>query len=137
VKNSWKKLSLVFVLLAAAIAGPAAAHADSGLLVVDTSAGRLQATKHVDVDFHCTATCSVVVTRHLKVPGPDPVDSVVSGSEPFPANTPARFTITFNNKALKFIRHDRKRVKMRLTFSVTNLDTGVPDTVVRTFGFKK
>jgi hypothetical protein len=135
VKNARKKISLVFVLLAAAFAGPGAAHADTGLLVVDTG-GKLRATKHVDVDFHCTATCSVVVTRHLKVPGPDPADSVVSGG-PFAANTPARFTITFNKTARKFVRHDAKRVKMRLTFQLTNVDTGALDTAVRTFAFKK
>jgi hypothetical protein len=134
VKNARRKTALVFVLLAAAFAGPGAAQADTGLLVVTTT-GKLRATKHVDVNFYCTANCSVAVTRHLKVPGPDPADTVVSGS--FLAAAPARYTITFNNKARRFIRHDRKKCGITLTFQVTNTDTGAPDTVVRTFGFKK
>jgi hypothetical protein len=121
-------------LTTALIAGAGAAQADNGSLVVQTS-GKLKVTKKIDVDFTCTVNCFVTVKRELKVRGVDPPDSVVNGQ--FVAGQPARFTLKFNNQARKFIRHDAKKSKLKLTFQVTNTDTGAQDVVKRSFKFKK
>jgi hypothetical protein len=97
--------------------------------------GKLKVTKNVDVNFICTANCQVSLVASFKVPGPNPPASPLNGQ--FLANSPLRYTAKFTNKQRKAVRHNAKRVKLKLVWDVVNLDTGATDHVERTFKFKK
>ncbi len=123
-------LALAFAAFAAAPAS-----AGNGLLAYVTPSP-LQLQPRISYEVSCSANCSLTATQQLLIKGPDLKPATV-GPGTFGPGVNAVPYLQLPKRAVKELRKNLGKVRLKTTIEATNLDTGVADTISQTFRFKR
>jgi hypothetical protein len=138
-----KKISSVFVIAAlVAAAAPSAggvasqpnATASSGFVQIG-GPKRLHARKQLKVPVTCSVVCDLKARFTLVLPGPNVGPQVVTGTL-YPGIRKALF-ITLNRPALRALKDNIGRSKLKVRAHATDQDTGATATDFKIFRFKR
>jgi hypothetical protein len=104
-------------------------------LVRYTGPKKLKVKKKISFSVVCSVACTVTARLELVLPGPNLGPATVSGTL-LPGQTGSPF-IKPNGTALKTIKQNIKKSKLRTTITAVDQTTGEQDVDKRTFKFKK
>ncbi|MGZ5340509.1 MAG: hypothetical protein ACXWED_03770 [Solirubrobacterales bacterium] len=118
-----------------ALLAPAASAADNDALITYSGPVKLKVQKRIAYPVVCSANCQVTATTTLLLPGPDLGPVVVPGS--LTAGASAEPFVVLNKAALRNVRNNVGRARLRTQIDATNVTTGDTDTDTRVFRFHR